>query len=99
MNVQEVVGQVAARFGAMAGELLEQLQKTETSLKRLKKARAPEAAPDAGAAGAQMSDIDKMARQLFLDVQVCPSAVRLSLRVCWLSWWCWCGSDVCAAAV
>ncbi|KAK9787882.1 hypothetical protein WJX73_008548 [Symbiochloris irregularis] len=66
---QEVVGQVAAKFGSMAGELLEQLQKTETSLKRLKKARAPEAAPEAGAAGAQMSDIDKMARQLFLDVQ------------------------------
>ena len=68
---------MAARFGAMAGELLEQLQKTETSLKRLKKARAPEAATDAGAAaGAQMSDVDKMARQLFLDVQVCCCTVR-----------------------
>jgi Domain of unknown function (DUF3510) len=50
----------------VAGDLLETVRKTESSLKRLKKHRG---AGDALAEGAA-SDTDKMTTQLFLDVQV-----------------------------
>ena len=46
-----------------------QVRKTESSLKRLKKGRAAEAAALEGGA-AQASDTDKISMQLFLDVQV-----------------------------
>ena len=50
----------------VAGDLLETVRKTESSLKRLKKHRGAGDAPAEGAA----SDTDKMTTQLFLDVQV-----------------------------
>ena len=59
----------------MAAQQLDTLQRTETSLKRLKKARAGEG--EAGP-GSQLSDMDKILAQLVLDVQVCllrPRAV------------------------
>ena len=55
----------------VAGDLLETVRKTESSLKRLKKHRGAGDAPAEGAA----SDTDKMTTQLFLDVQV--STARL----------------------
>ncbi|KAK9837983.1 hypothetical protein WJX74_008999 [Apatococcus lobatus] len=61
--IQGVVEGVAARFASQAGQLLENLRQTESALKRLKKNR-----PEAGEAG-QLSDIEKISLQLFLDVQ------------------------------
>ena len=61
---QEVVEGMATRFASQAGQLLENLRQTESALKRLKKNR-----PEAGEAG-QLSDIEKISLQLFLDVQV-----------------------------
>lgn len=69
---QDVLSEVASRFTAVASEMLEQMQKTESSLARLKKARGPEAGSAAGGGGGaapQLSDIEKMTLQLFLDVQ------------------------------
>lgn len=71
--LQDVLSEVASRFTAVASEMLEQMQKTESSLARLKKARGPEAGSAAGGGGGaapQLSDIEKMTLQLFLDVQV-----------------------------
>ena len=57
----------------MAAQQLDTLQRTETSLKRLKKARAGEG--EAGP-GSQLSDMDKILAQLVLDVQVCLLSSR-----------------------
>ncbi len=54
---------------SVAGDLLETVRKTESSLKRLKKNRAAGDAATPEAAGGA-SDTDKMTTQLFLDVQV-----------------------------
>eukprot|EP00798_Chlamydomonas_sp_ICE-L_P020242 gene20242-26993_t len=56
---------VSVRYQAMAEELLTTVRKTESSLKRLKKARPGEEAAGADA----MSDSDKISLQLHLDVQ------------------------------
>ncbi|KAF8069609.1 COG2 [Scenedesmus sp. PABB004] len=66
----DVVERVNARYAALAEELLATVRKTESSLKRLKKAR-PGEPPDgaAGAPGGGMSDSDKIGLQLFLDVE------------------------------
>jgi Domain of unknown function (DUF3510) len=63
---QGTVDTVATRYASMAVRMLETLRKTESSLKRLKKNRAVEPAAD----GSQLSDIDKISLQLFLDVEV-----------------------------
>ena len=65
---------VTQRFATQAGEMLETLRKTESSLKRLKKSRAGDAAADGPGA---LSDTDKVQVQLFLDVQVRPNIVHL----------------------
>lgn len=65
--VQGVVAGVTQRFAAQAGDLLENLRKTDSSLKRLKKSRAGDAAADGSGA---LSDTDKVNVQLFLDAQV-----------------------------
>ena len=70
-SLQGVVEGVATRFASQAGQLLENLRQTESALKRLKKNR-----PEAGEAG-QLSDIEKISLQLFLDVQVCPQPTQL----------------------
>eukprot|EP00884_Botryococcus_braunii_P005660 jgi/Botrbrau1/15095/Bobra.0255s0008.1 len=59
------VDTVARRYASMAVRMLETLRKTESSLKRLKKNRTVEPAAD----GSQLSDIDKISLQLFLDVE------------------------------
>lgn len=64
-----VIDDVNQRYTSLAEELLTSVKKTESSLKRLKKTRPGEAAGEAGAAGAAMSDSDKIGLQLFLDVQ------------------------------
>ena len=74
--VQGVFASVSDAFSAMAAQQLDTLQRTETSLKRLKKARAGEG--DAGP-GAQLSDMDKILAQLSLDVQVGTLPQRASL--------------------
>lgn len=58
---------VAASFVAAAGDTLDTLRRTESSLRRLKKTRAGDGA--AGDAGG-LSDVDKVGRQLVLDAQV-----------------------------
>ncbi|CAL8471248.1 g10790 [Coccomyxa elongata] len=61
-----VIAGVTQRFATQARDLLESLRKTESSLKRLKKSRAGEAASDGPGA---LSDADKVNVQLFLDAQ------------------------------
>jgi Domain of unknown function (DUF3510) len=65
----------------VAGDLLETVRKTESSLKRLKKHRGAGDAPAEGAA----SDTEKMTTQLFLDVQVhgAPAAKAVSQMAMW----------------
>ena len=65
--VQGVISGVTQRFATQAGDLLENLRKTESSLKRLKKSRAGDASADGPGA---LSDADKVNVQLFLDAQV-----------------------------
>mmetsp|Transcript_18657 Transcript_18657/g.40080 ORF Transcript_18657/g.40080 Transcript_18657/m.40080 type:complete len:830 (-) Transcript_18657:232-2721(-) len=62
--VHTVVDNVSSRYQQLADELLTTVRKTESSLKRLKKAQNAE-----GAAGEVMSDSDKITLQLYLDVQ------------------------------
>jgi hypothetical protein len=70
-----VFDSVNARYQQLAEELLSSVRKTESSLKRLKKGRGPEAGAAAsaaagdGAAGAEMSDSEKICLQLYLDAQ------------------------------
>jgi len=77
---QGVAAAVAASFAAAAGDTLDTLRRTESSLRRLKKTRAAEGG--AGDAGA-LSDVDKVGRQLLLDAQarphpggLCPAVAR-----------------------
>ncbi len=65
--MQGVIAGVTQRFATQARDLLESLRKTESSLKRLKKSRAGDAASDGPGA---LSDADKVNVQLFLDAQV-----------------------------
>ena len=58
---------VSTQYAAMAAELLDTLRKTESSLARLRRNRPAEGA---AADGSQLSDMDKISTQLFLDVQV-----------------------------
>ena len=55
---------MAEAFSTMAAQLLDTLQRTETSLKKLNRARKTEGD------GSQLSDLDKILAQLVLDVQV-----------------------------
>eukprot|EP00200_Dunaliella_tertiolecta_P002070 CAMPEP_0202343412 /NCGR_PEP_ID=MMETSP1126-20121109/3543_1 /ASSEMBLY_ACC=CAM_ASM_000457 /TAXON_ID=3047 /ORGANISM="Dunaliella tertiolecta, Strain CCMP1320" /LENGTH=1109 /DNA_ID=CAMNT_0048934475 /DNA_START=46 /DNA_END=3376 /DNA_ORIENTATION=- len=61
-----VVDAVTVRYKELAVELLTTVRKTESSLKRLKKARPGETE---GGEGGGMSDSDKITLQLYLDVQ------------------------------
>eukprot|EP00879_Flechtneria_rotunda_P026885 GHRR01028724.1.p1 GENE.GHRR01028724.1~~GHRR01028724.1.p1 ORF type:complete len:137 (+),score=47.98 GHRR01028724.1:252-662(+) len=69
----DVIDNVNIHYDSLAEELLITVKKTESSLKRLKKARPGEGAdgPNAAAAGpgVGMSDSDKIGLQLYLDVQ------------------------------
>ncbi|KAK9806115.1 hypothetical protein WJX72_002159 [[Myrmecia] bisecta] len=65
--IQGVLEGVSARYAAMATELLDSLRKTDQSLRRLKKKK--EAADGAAADDSKLSDIEKIAKQLFLNVQ------------------------------
>ena len=62
--MQGVFTSVAEAFSTMAAQLLDTLQRTETSLKKLNRARKTEGD------GSQLSDLDKILAQLVLDVQV-----------------------------
>ena len=62
---QGVFTNVAEAFSTMAAQLLDTLQRTETSLKKLNRVRKTEGD------GSQLSDLDKILAQLVLDVQVC----------------------------
>eukprot|EP00891_Asterochloris_glomerata_P006880 jgi/Astpho2/6880/Aster-07879 len=66
--VEAVVEGVSTQYAAMAAELLDTLRKTESSLARLRRNRPAEGA---AADGSQLSDMDKISTQLFLDVQIC----------------------------
>jgi hypothetical protein len=63
-----VFDSVNARYQQLAEELLSSVRKTESSLRRLKKGRGPEAGAADGAA-AEMSDSEKICLQLYLDAQ------------------------------
>jgi hypothetical protein len=70
-----VAALVTQRYEELARELVTTVRKTESSLKRLKDRRgaggAPGAAgaPQPGAASSELSDTDKICRQLLLDAQ------------------------------
>ena len=66
---------VSAQYAAMAAELLDTLRKTESSLARLRRNRPVEGA---AADGSQLSDMDKISTQLFLDVQVRQSLIPVA---------------------
>ena len=68
MDWQGVFASVAEAFSTMAAQLLDTLQRTETSLKKLNRARKTEGD------GSQLSDLDKILAQLVLDVQAWPLA-------------------------
>jgi Domain of unknown function (DUF3510) len=74
--VAGVVAAVNSLYQQTASDMLDAVRKTESSLKRLKKMRAAEAATDGQAA---TSDTDKIAMQLFLDVQVRVHRPRMEL--------------------
>lgn len=66
--VQGVVASVSQQYAAMVSELLDMLQKTEQSLARVRRNKPADAV---GAAdGAELSNIQKISLQLFLDTQV-----------------------------
>lgn len=71
-RLQAVVEGVSTQYAAMAAELLDTLRKTESSLARLRRNRPAEGA---AADGSQLSDMDKISTQLFLDVQVRQSLI------------------------
>jgi hypothetical protein len=66
-----VFDSVNRRYAQLAEELLGSVRKTESSLKRLKKGRAPDGGggADAGGGAAEMNDSDKICLQLYLDAQ------------------------------
>ena len=67
--VQGVVASVSQQYAAMVSELLDMLQKTEQSLARVRRNKPADAI--AAADGAELSNIQKISLQLFLDIQVC----------------------------
>ena len=67
--VQGVVASVSQQYAAMVSELLDMLQKTEQSLARVRRNKPADAI--AAANGAELSNIQKISLQLFLDTQVC----------------------------
>ena len=67
--VQAVVASVSQQYAAMVSELLDMLQKTEQSLARVRRNKPADAI--AAADGAELSNIQKISLQLFLDTQVC----------------------------
>lgn len=66
--VQGVVASVSQQYAAMVSELLDMLQKTEQSLARVRRNKAADAVSTAD--GAELSNIQKISLQLFLDTQV-----------------------------
>ncbi|KXZ52971.1 hypothetical protein GPECTOR_8g343 [Gonium pectorale] len=66
--VLPVADGVCSRYGALAEELLSSVRKTESSLKRLKKAKGGAGGEEDSAASA-ISDSDKITLQLHLDVE------------------------------
>lgn len=66
--VEAVAASVTAKYEDMARELVSTVKKTESSLKRLKDRRGGAAGGAAGA-GAEVSDTEKICKQLHLDAQ------------------------------
>lgn len=66
--VQGVVASVSQQYAAMVSELLDMLQKTEQSLARVRRNKPADAVNTAD--GAELSNIQKISLQLFLDTQV-----------------------------
>ena len=60
---------VSRSYAEMAIDLLENLRKTEDSLKRLKKGRTQKPGATPGTPSDQSSDLEKISMQLFLDTQ------------------------------
>ena len=67
-DMQGVVANVSQHYASMVSELLDMLQKTEQSLARVRRNKPADAA--AAADGSEMSNIQKISLQLFLDTQV-----------------------------
>ena len=66
--MQGVVASISQQYAAMVSELLDMLQKTEQSLARVRRNKPADAA--AAADGSELTNIQKISLQLFLDTQV-----------------------------
>ena len=80
--MQGVVGSVSQQYASMVSELLDMLHKTEQSLARVRRNKTADASA-AGDGNAELSNIQKISLQLFLDVQVSltPRCILLKVNV------------------
>ncbi len=67
--MQGVAATVSQQYASMVSELLDMLQKTEQSLARVRRNKPADSA--AAGDGSELSNIQKISLQLFLDVKVC----------------------------
>ena len=72
---QGLISSVSQQYASMVSELLDMLRKTEQSLARVRKNRPADAVTATD--GSELSNIQKISLQLFLDVQVCKHALQL----------------------
>lgn len=79
-DMQGVVANVSQHYASMVSELLDMLQKTEQSLARVRRNKPADAA--AAADGSEMSNIQKISLQLFLDTQVTSSSQPVRHPIC-----------------
>lgn len=75
---QGVVASVSQQYAAMVSELLDMLHKTEQSLARVRRNKPADAA--AAADGTELSNIQKICLQLFLDTQVISDLLQWCFR-------------------
>ncbi len=69
LDMQGVAATVSQQYASMVSELLDMLQKTEQSLARVRRNKPADSA--AVGDGSELSNIQKISLQLFLDVKVC----------------------------
>lgn len=66
--MQALVGNVCLQFASMVSELLDMLHKTEQSLAKVRRNKAPDVTAATGTS--EISNIQKISMQLLLDIKV-----------------------------